>query len=78
MAPDFTGNINHKLTVMVTEARDISQPLCEQAEDSDDGFEDEEKMVSAYLSNGLIVESKTAKGPSQNRLTKFTVFDGVN
>ena len=36
-------------------------------------------MVSAYLNSEHDIGTKTVKsGPSQNRLTKFTIFDGVN
>ena len=65
------------MAVIVTQAVDISQPLAKQVvEDSDE--EEEEKFESVYNKATDEPTQRGDKGPSQSRLTKFTVYDGMN
>ena len=78
------------MAVLVLQAVDISQPKQKQigGGDGDEDEEDQEdsetieggeKLVSAYLNNEHYHEATTTNtGPAANRLTKFTMFDGVN
>ena len=94
MPEGYTGTINSKMSVLVTTVLDISQPLaknCSKAEDDgensdaseescDNGFNAGSKLVSAYLNSDRDTEDKPKAnhGPAANRLTKFSMFDGVN
>ena len=89
---NFTGNLTDKMCVLVTEFRDISQPMKNQYNeerdlDEEEGDEDSlnmstqsvERLDSKYLDKKFGVEKKTApKTNHANRLVKFTCFDGVN
>ena len=68
MPDGFTGTLSRKISVLITKALDISQPLAKNEakandEDSEDegGSDDEfggesNKLVSAYLNSGLDTE----------------------
>ena len=80
---DFTGTLPNRMAGLVVKAIDISQPQSKLADEADSEDEDsdgeDDKLQSAYLSNGLVQTSKPAKtGMAESRMTKFTIFDGVN
>ena len=72
MPDGFTGTLSRKISVLVTKALDISQPLAKneaknndedgEGSEGEDGNSDDEfggdasKMVSAYLNSGLDTE----------------------